>query len=192
MIAALEDLAPSGTLRVGIAVGQTIGAGLVVMECGRPRGIAVDLGTELARRLGVPVEFVPYPGPGPLAAAAVGGQWDVAFIAFDEQKRMHLDYGAAHIVGQFTYLVAPNSGIQTIADVDRSDVRVAGTEGTAAARAAQASLRNVRMVLAKSSSEVFELLKAGKADAMTSSRETLVGLCAKLPGSRVLDESYLD
>src|SRR5262245_6537829 len=74
MIAALEDLAPSGTLRVGIAVGQTIGAGLVVMECGRPRGIAVDLGTELARRLGVPVEFVPYPGPGPLAAAAVGGQ----------------------------------------------------------------------------------------------------------------------
>lgn len=192
MTAALKDLAPSGTLRVGIAVGQTIGAGLVVMERGTPRGIAVDLGTELARRLGVPVEFIPYPGPGPLADAAVGGNWDVAFVAVDEEKKKQIDYGAAHIVGQFTYLVAPNSGIQTIADVDHLGVRVAGTEGTAAVRAAQASLKDVKIFQAKSSTEVFELLRTGKADAMTSSRETLVGLSEKLPGSRVLEGNYLN
>jgi len=100
--------------------------------------------------------------------------------------------GAAHIVGQFTYMVAPHSDIQTMADVDRLGVRVVGTEGTAAVRAAQASLKNVTIFQAKSSAEVFELLRTGKADAMTSSRETLLGLSKKLPGSRVLDGSYLN
>ena len=35
-------------------------------------------------------------------------------------------------------------------------------------------------------------LRTGKADAMTSSRETLLGPSQKLPGSRVLDGSYLN
>src|SRR5262245_4506513 len=95
-VSALSDLAPSGTLRVGIAVGPTIGAGLVVIEGGKPRGVAVDLGTELAKRLGVPVEFVSYAGPGPLADAAAGCNWDVAFVAVDEEKKKLIDYGAAH------------------------------------------------------------------------------------------------
>jgi polar amino acid transport system substrate-binding protein len=191
-VSAFKDLAPSGTLRVGIAVGPTIGAAVVAIEKGKPRGIAVDLGTELARRLGVPVKFVSYPSLGPLADAAGGGNWDVAFVAFDEEKKKLIDYGAAHIVRQFTYMVAPHSDIQTMADVDRLGVRVVGAEGTAAVRAAQASLKNVQIFQAKSSTEVFELLRTGKADAMTSSRETLLGLSKKLPGSRVLDGSYLN
>ena len=109
-MSAFKDLAPSGTLRVGVAVGPTIEAGLVAIEKGKPRGIAVDLGTGLARRLGVPVRFVSYPGPGPLVDAAAHGNWDVAFVAVDEEKKKLIDYGAAYIVGQFTVAIAVPKG----------------------------------------------------------------------------------
>jgi polar amino acid transport system substrate-binding protein len=190
--AALKDLAPNGTLRVGVAIGATIGAGNVVIEAGKPRGVAVDLGTELAKRLGVPVTFVSYPNSGALTDAAAGGGWDVAFIPVDEERKKRIDFGAAHIVLQSTYLVAPNSGIRTMADVDRPGVRVIGSENTASARAAQASLKNVTVTHAKTGAEVFERLRSGQADAMTASRETLMGLAERLPGSRVLDGSYLN
>jgi polar amino acid transport system substrate-binding protein len=48
------------------------------------------------------------------------------------------------------------------------------------------------MAYVKTGSELFELLKDGKADAIVQSRESLTGLSAKLPGSRVLDGSFLN
>src|SRR5260221_329197 len=57
--AARSELAPTGTLRVGINVQNFL---LVNKERvgGEYSGIAVDLGRELGRRLGVPVELVAF------------------------------------------------------------------------------------------------------------------------------------
>jgi polar amino acid transport system substrate-binding protein len=103
-----------------------------------------------------------------------------------------VDFGSAHIVLKSTYLVAPGSAIAALADVDKAGVRAAGIAGTATARAAQASLKTVTLTLVKTGEELFELLKSGQADAIALSRESLVGLAAKLPGSRVLDEAFLN
>jgi polar amino acid transport system substrate-binding protein len=189
--AAKKELAPTGKLRVGIAIGPTIGAGNVVMEEGKPRGIAVDLGAEMAQKLGVPVDYVPYPNSGALTDAVASGAWDVAFIPVDDQRKQKVDFGAAHIVLQSTYLVGPNSPIQSLADVDKPGVRVAGVEGTATARASAASLKNTQITLVKTAQELFELLRSGQADAIAQSRESLTGMSGRLPGSRVLDGAYL-
>ena len=188
-----RELTPTGRLRVGIAVGPTVGAGNVAMDpaTGRPRGIAVDLGRELADRLGVPVEYVPYPNSGALTDAADSGAWDVAFLPVDDERRRKVAFGPAHMVLQSTYLVAPGSAIGSHAEVDRPGVRVAGIENTATTRAAQRSLRTVSIVNVKTADELLELLRAGKADAVVQSREALIGLAGKLPGARVLDGSFL-
>jgi polar amino acid transport system substrate-binding protein len=190
--AAKKELAPTGKLRVGLAVAATPGAGNVAREGSGFRGVAVDLGAELAKKLGVPVEYVPYTHSGLLTDAAAGGAWDVAFLPVDAERKKLVDFGSAHIVLQSTYLVAQSSAIQTLADVDKAGVRPAGVENTATARAAAASLKTATMVLVKTSEELFELLKTGKADAIALSRESLTGLSAKLPGSRVLDGAYLN
>jgi polar amino acid transport system substrate-binding protein len=189
---AKKELAPTGKMRVGIAVGPTIGAGNVVMEEGKPRGVAVDLGAELAQKLGVPVEYVPYPNSGALTDAAATGAWDVAFIPVDAQRKQKVDFGAAHIVLQSTYLVGPDSSIKTLAEVDKPGVRVMGVEGTATARAAAASLKNTTISNVKTAQELFELLRSGQADAIAQSRESLTGMSKRLPGSRVLDGAYLN
>lgn len=193
-VAAKRELAPTGKLRVGIAIGNIMGAGNVIIEqpSGKPRGVAVDLGSELAGKLGVPVDFVAHPNSGALTNAADSNTWDVAFIPVDDERKKRVAFGAAHIVLQSTYLVAPGSTIRGYADVDRPGVRVVGVENTATARAAAASLKNVTMTHVKTGGELFELLRSGKADAIVQSRESLTGLSARLPGSRVLDGSFLN
>jgi polar amino acid transport system substrate-binding protein len=189
-----EQLTPTGKLRVGVAAGLTPGTGNVAIDAatGRPQGIGADLGTALARKLGVEVEWVTYLNSGDLTDAGATGAWDVAFMPVDEQRKQKLDFGAAHIVLQSTWMVGPGSPIRTLADVDKPGTRVVGVENTASSRAAQRYLKNVAVGLVKSTDEGFELLRAGKVDVTGGSRESLVVLSKLLAGSRVLDDGYLN
>jgi polar amino acid transport system substrate-binding protein len=192
--AAREQLTPTGKLRVGVAAGLTPGTGNVAIDpaSGRPRGIGAELGTALARKLGVEVEWVTYLNSGDLTDAGATGAWDVAFMPVDEQRKQKLDFGAAHIVLQSTWMVGPGSPIRSLAEVDKPGTRVVGVENTASSRAAQRYLKNVTVGLVKSTDEGFELLRAGKVDVSGGSRESLVVLSKLLPGARVLDGGYLD
>jgi polar amino acid transport system substrate-binding protein len=190
----LEQLTPTGKLRVGVAAGSTPGTGNVAIDPagGRPRGIGAELGAALAQKLKVEVEWVTYPNSGDLTDAGATGAWDVAFMPVDEARKQKLDFGAAHIVLQSTWMVGPGSPIQTLADVDKPGTRIVGVENTASSRAAQRYLKNVSVGLVKSTDEGFELLRTGQVDVTGGSRESLVVLSRLLPGARVLDGGYLN
>jgi polar amino acid transport system substrate-binding protein len=113
--AALAQLAPTGKLRVGVAAGLTPGTGNVAIAPGaaRPQGIGADLGAALGTRLGMAVEWVTYPNSGTLTEAGTTGAWDVAFMPVDEQRKQKLDFGAAHIVLQSTWMVGPSANAET-------------------------------------------------------------------------------
>jgi polar amino acid transport system substrate-binding protein len=189
-----EQLTPTGKLRVGVAAGLTPGTGNVAIDPanGRPRGIGAELGAALARKIGVEVEWVAYLNSGDLTDAGTTGAWDVAFMPVDEARKQKLDFGAAHIVLQSTWMVGPGSPIRTLADVDHPGTRVVGVENTASSRAAQRYLKNVTVGLVKSTDEGFALLRAGKVDVTGGSRESLVVLSRLLAGSRVLDGGYFN
>src|SRR4030095_7080136 len=63
-----SELAPTGTLRVGLNHGSflLVTAGATAED---PRGVAPDVARELGRRLGVPVSFVKFDTAGKPAAA---------------------------------------------------------------------------------------------------------------------------
>jgi len=67
-----SELAPTGKLRVGLNMSNFL---LTATDAatGKPKGLAADMGMELGRRLGVPVELVPFPNPGAVADAAKTG-----------------------------------------------------------------------------------------------------------------------
>jgi polar amino acid transport system substrate-binding protein len=157
---ALEQLVPTGRLRVGVAAGLTPGTGNVAIDPnGRPQGIGAELGAALARKLRVEVEWVTYLNSGELTDAGAIGAWDVAFLPVDEKRKQKVDFGAAHIVLESTWMVGPGSPIRTLADVDVPGTRVVGVENTASVRAAQRYLKNVTVGLVKSTDEGFELLR---------------------------------
>jgi polar amino acid transport system substrate-binding protein len=156
------------------------------------RGVTIELGTALAKRLGVAVEWVPYLASGEIQASAASGVWDVSFMPVDEERKKFVDFGNAYHLLQSTYLVAPGSTIKTVAEANSPGVRIAGAAGTATFRASnKASPKATHLALAGVDAAV-EAMRAGQADAIALSRESLTGLGEKIPGSRVLDGGFLN
>ena len=184
----LKELAPTGTLRVAIGVGPAASAFYCTRDplSGRPRGVAVDLGAELSRMLRVPVEYVEYQSSGEITEAGKAGAWDVTFMPFDAERAKAVEFGPAYFNFESTYLVPPGSAIKTIEEVDRPGVRVIGVENTATGRAAASVLKNAKFVTFRSVAELQNEMRAGRADAVALSRESLRNFAAAFPGARVL------
>lgn len=184
--AARAELAPSGTLRVGINHGN-----FLLVNPGSPqgasRGIAPDLGAELARRLGVPVAYVSFAGAGETADAVTKDAWDVAFLGAEPQRANAIAFTAAYLEIPVTYLVPAGSPIRSIADVDRTGVRVAVSAKSAYDLFLTRSLRHATLVRAEGLPVAFELFKLQKLEALAGLRPGLLADCGKLPGSRLLD-----
>jgi polar amino acid transport system substrate-binding protein len=192
--AALKELAPTGKLRVAIAVGPAPSALYTVKGDvpGTYRGVTITLATALAKKLGVPLELVPYLGTGEIQGSAASGVWDVSFMPVDETRKKFVDFGAPYHLLQSTYLIAPGSSVRTLADANRAGVRIAGVDGTATFRASNASSPNATHITVKGVDEAVSLMKAGQADAIALSRESLTGLRDKIPGSHILDGGFLN
>ena len=102
------ELAPTGTLRIGINHGNFL---LVTpgSSASDPRGVAPDLARELGRRLDVPVEFVRFDTAGAMADAVRTGAWDVAFLGAEPQRAGEIAFTAAYLEIPATYLVPAGS-----------------------------------------------------------------------------------
>src|SRR5258707_12457582 len=80
--AVVADLAPTGKLRAAINFGNGVLASRDPAT-GEARGVSVDLSRELAQRLGVPLEIVPYAAAGRVVEAVKTRAWDVGYVAID-------------------------------------------------------------------------------------------------------------
>jgi polar amino acid transport system substrate-binding protein len=187
----VKELIPRGKLRVGIVFAPAASAFFVVKDAsGEPHGVTVDLAIELAKKLGVPVEFMLAANSGLVTDATESGAVDVGFMPVDEERKKRVDFGPAYFMIESTYLASAASGIKTVAEVDRPNVRVVGIANTTTIRAATRSLKNTTISAAASVEEAIALLRAGKADAFALSRDSLPPLAAQLPGSRIVDGGF--
>src|SRR3989440_4207876 len=184
---ARQALAPTGKLRVGLQLGSPHN---VIRDplSGEMKGVAFDLGTELARRVGVPFEPVMYPSVGALLDGGKSGAWDVAFVGFSPARAREWDFSALHLEVEFGYLVPVGSSL-SMADIDRAGVRVAVQERTGPDAFFSSTLKNAVMVRAPSNPGALEALKTGRADVFGGIKPLLFEMSSKLPGSRVLDET---
>jgi polar amino acid transport system substrate-binding protein len=192
--AARKELAPTGKLRVAIAVGPAASALWCVRDAatGKPKGVPVELGTAMAQKLKTSVELVEYQASGEIVKAVNDGKWDVTFVPVDDDRKKVVDFGAPYHLLQSTYLMAPGSPIRTIEEVNRPGVRIGGVEGTATFRASTKASPNATTVTVKNPDEAVALMKAGQIDAIALSRETIVQLASMLPGTRALDGGFLN
>jgi polar amino acid transport system substrate-binding protein len=187
--AARSELAPTGKLRVGINYQNFL---LVNKNpaSGEYSGIAVDLGRELGRRLGVPVELVPFESAGKLADAVKAGAWDVAFLANEPVRANEIAFSAAYLEIEAGYLVPAGSPIRTIAEVDREGVRVAVSEKSAYDLYLTRNLKRAILLRAPTIDASYEIFVRDKLDALAGLKPRLVMDAERLPGSRVLEGRF--
>lgn len=184
--AARSELAPNGKLRVGLNYGNFL---LVLKDGpgGEPRGIAPDLGRELAKRLGVPLEFLKFEQAGKLADAVKDGKCDVGFLGAEPQRANEIAFTSAYLEIPVTFLVPAGSPIRTIADVDKEGVRIAVSDRSAYDLFLTRTIRKAQLVRAQGIEASYELFAREKLDVLAGLKPRLVSDAERLPGSRILD-----
>jgi polar amino acid transport system substrate-binding protein len=184
--AALAELAPSGKVRIGINF-QNILLTRKDPVTGEAGGIALDLAHELGRRLGVPVEIVPFTTAGNLAEGVKTGAWDIAFLASEPQRADVIAFTAPYLEIETTYLVPPGSPFRRVEDVDRDGVRVAAGAKGGPDLAASRTLKRAQIIRAPTTPAAAEMFVRDKLDALVGLKPRLVEDSQRLPGSRILE-----
>lgn len=186
--AARSELAPTGKIRLAVPANNP---NYLNLPSAQPpySGVAVDIGNALSKRVGAPLEIVPYQSFAALLADATTGKWDAALLGIEESRRATMEFSPPYAVTQNSYLVPAGSALMTIADVDRKGVRVAAVPKTMQHNHLQATLRNATLVGLTS---LGEALKAGQADVVATNRPSAEALAKSMPGYRVVPGSFMD
>jgi polar amino acid transport system substrate-binding protein len=187
---ATRDIAPTGSLRVAIAVGPAASTFWATRDpaSGEARGVTVELAKAAAAKLDLPLKLVEYQNSGEIAAAAADGAWDISFMPADAEREKFVDQGPPYVVYESTYLVRAGSDIKTIADIDRDGIRVGAIAGTSTSRTVAKSLKHAALTTFSKPEAAAALLGQGQLDALAMGTEALIDLARGLRGARVLNE----
>src|SRR4051794_18510604 len=185
-----DEIAPTGKLRVAIAISPAGGAFWSTKTENGFAGVPVDLGKAMAAQLGVPVEYVPHNNSGQIVDAVGKDTWDVTFLPKDPEREGRMSFGPIYEVADATYIVKAGSAVKDFATLDQPGIKVAAVNNTTTMRGAMAHLKNAKVTGYQTYDEIANLLKNGEIDAFALSRDQLNAMAKKIPGTRVMDETF--
>lgn len=184
-----SEFAPTGALRVGLNMSNFL-LTRTNAATGKPAGVAHDLALELGRRLGLRVEFVPHPNPGALADAANKNIWDVGFLGAEPARAHEIDFTAAYVEIDSTYLVPPGSALKQANEVDRLGIRIIVPAKAAYELYLTRTIQHAELIKEAGADASFQRFIDEKFDALAGLRPRLVADQAKLPGSRIVEGRF--
>lgn len=182
-----QTLAPTGKLRVGVFAANPIHA-IKDPVSGELKGPAIDLGREMARRIGVAFEPVAYPAIPPLLAGAEAGEWDIAMMGIGPERAKLVDFTRPFIIVEFAYLLPAGSPISSAADLDRPDVRIGVVEKSTPDVYLSRTLKRATLMRFPAPADMLKSLQTGNAHAIYGVKANIALLSGKIPGSRLLDD----
>lgn len=184
-----SQLAPTGTLRAGINLGNMH---LVTGEAanGDPEGVAPDMARAIADKIGVGVTYVTFASPGELADGAKTDAWDIGLIAADPTRAETIDFTAAYVEIEATYMVRDDSPFQTIADVDQPGVRIAISGRSAYDLYLTRALKHAELVRAEGGPAAAQLFVDENLDALAALRPSLATEAKGVENVRIIPGNY--
>ena len=186
----VNELAPNGTLRAAINYGNTVLAQRDP-KTGEPRGVSVELAKELAWRLQVPLDIVPYDAAGKVTADARANRWDVAFFAIDPKRAEDVAFTAPYVIIEGGYAVPAASPIKSVGEVDREGMQIAVSKGSAYDLYLSRNLKQAKLVHASSPAMSFEMFEKERLPALAGVKAALADWAKTRPGYRVLDGRFM-
>ena len=187
---AIAELAPGGKMRAAINLGNPILAGKDAAS-GELRGVSVDLARELARRLGVAVELIPYTAAGRVVDGVKTKSWDIAFVAIDPGRAQEIAYSPPYVVIEGAYMVKNDSPIRENAEVDRKGIRVAVGRNSAYDLYLKRTLKEATLVQSPTSPEVVDMFVAQRLEVAAGVRQQLEMDARRVPGVRMLPGRFM-
>ena len=185
----IAQLTPTGVLRAGINMSNFL---LVVDKTasGDPVGPSPSLALEIANALGVPLKLIGYETPSKVAAAAGNNEWDIGNIGAEPQRAKVMNFTAAYVEIEATYLVPPESTLQSVDDVDRPGNNISVSQGSAYGLWLENNIKQATLKPVEGGDAAFDAFVNDKMEALASLRPRLITEAEKMPGSRILDGQF--
>ena len=106
----VKDLAPTGTLRASINLGNIV---LAQGTPDNPSGVTPELARELARRLGVPSALTCFDAAGKAFEALKAGKVDIVFLAIEPVRAAEVEFTAPYVIIEGCYAVLQDSPLKS-------------------------------------------------------------------------------
>lgn len=179
------DLAPTGVLRASINLGNPV---LAQGTPDAPRGVTVDLAGEIARRLGLPVEFLCFDAARKSYEAMATGRADLCFLAVEPAREAEIAFTAPYVHIEGVYAVPADSTLRTPDDVDRPGIRIGVKQGSAYDLYLTRTLRHATVVRGPEGVDVFH---AENLEAAAGIRQPLTAHLAERPELRLIEPAFM-
>ena len=184
------QLAPTGKLRAAINFDNPLLASRDAVT-GEAGGVSVELARELARRLGVAVDYVPYFAAGKVVEGVKEGVWDVCFLAIDPVRAEQILFTPPYVVIEGAYLVPGSSPIRDNAEVDRPGVRILVSTGSAYDLFLSRTIRQATIVRTTAAKDVVDQFVAQKLEVAAGVRPALAADASRHAGLRLLPGRFM-
>jgi len=182
--------APGGTLRVSINLGNPVLASIDA-GTGQPQGVSVDLATEFARRLGVPLQLVAVASAGESVETVNRDKADIGFFAVDPKRGQEISFTRPYVLIEGFYLVHSTSPIKTNEQVDQPGITVAVGKGSAYDLFLTRELHHATIVRIPTSPAVVQGFLEQHLDVAAGVKQQLEKDAAKTSGLRLLDQRFM-
>ena len=188
--ATIAELAPAGPLRAAINLGNPV---LATRDpaTGEVAGISTDIARELARRLDVAFQCVPYEQAGHVVEGLRSAEWDVCFLAIDPLRATDIAFTNAYVVIEGVYMVATDSTVGSNEEIDISGTRVGVIAGSAYDLFLSRELKLATIVRAADAAAVMELWVGGTLDAVAGVKPQLDADAKRVGGLRLLPRRFM-
>jgi polar amino acid transport system substrate-binding protein len=185
-----HTLAPTGELRVAINVGNPILARRHP-QTGAPEGVSIDLATQLAQRLGVPLKLVVFEAASKSVEAVTNNEADVGFFAIDPLRGAAIAFTAPYVLIEGAYLVKQDSPLHSNDEVDRAGHRIVVGQGSAYDLYLSREIKHAQLVRSPTSPEVVSYFLAHGHDVAAGVKPQLEAELPRMPGLRMLPGHFM-
>ena len=186
----LKSFAPSGTLRVGINLGNPV---LASEDAATKKlsGISVDIAHEIGKRTHLPVQLIPFQSAGATVDSIKNGDLDLVFVAIDPVRGADISYTPAYIQIEGAYMVKASSALKSNAEVDVAGTEIVVGKGSAYDLYLTREIKNATLLRAASSQAVIDDFMSGKGNVAAGVKQQLESDAKRYQGLRMLPGRFM-
>jgi polar amino acid transport system substrate-binding protein len=182
----LKELAPTGTLRASINLGNIV---LANGAPDNPGGVTPELARELAKRLGVPCALSCFDAAGKAFDALKAGKVDIVFLAIEPVRAAEIEFTAPYVIIEGCYAVLRDSPLKTPAEVDQPGIRIGVNVNSAYDLFLTRNLKHATLVRSEDGAESF---LQQKLEAAGGVKQALQQFIKANPNVRMIEPRFME
>ena len=186
----LKSFAPTGSLRVGINLGNPV---LASEDAATKQlsGVSVDIANEIGKRINLPIQLIPFKSASATVDGIKNGELDMVFVAIDPVRGADVSYTPAYIQIEGAYMVKASSPLKSNIEVDVAGTEIVVGKGSAYDLYLTREIKNATLLRAASSQAVIDDFMAGKGNVAAGVKQQLESDAKRYEGLRMLPGRFM-